>query len=240
MNDLSQYSVLTFDCYGTLIDWERGILDALLPVLQRHGISLADDQVLELFGELESALERPPYRPYREVLGAVMDGFGVRLGFVLSAAERESLAASVGDWPPFPDTVTSLEQLGRHYQLVILSNIDDDLFALSALRLRATFADVITAQQVGSYKPDPRNFRAALERIGRLDIPPERVLHVAQSLFHDIAPARQVGLATVWVNRRRGRPGFGATPEASAQPDLEVPDLRTLAELEDRAHSTPA
>jgi 2-haloacid dehalogenase len=239
MIDLSQYSALTFDCYGTLIDWERGILDASLPVLQRHGIWLADDQVLELFGELESALERPPFRPYREVLGAVMDGFGVRLGFVLSAAERESLAASVREWPPFPDTVAALEQLGRHYQLVILSNIDDDLFALSALRLRTAFAAVITAQQVGSYKPDPRNFHAALERVGRLGIPPARVLHVAQSLFHDIAPARQVGLATVWVNRRHGRPGFGATPEASAQPDLEVPDLRTLADLADRAHSTP-
>jgi len=230
MLDFNQYRVLTFDCYGTLIDWERGILNALRPVLDRHDVTLSDDEALELFGELEAEAERGPYLPYREVLTVVLAGFSERLGFTLDDDERLALADSVGDWPPFPDTVDGLRALARHYELVILSNIDDELFALSAKHLRAEFANVITAQQVGSYKPNPRNFEVALERVG---VPKERVLHVAQSLFHDIEPANAIGLTTVWVNRRHDRPGFGATPIAIAQPDLEVPDLRTLAQLVD-------
>lgn len=228
MLDFSRFEILTFDCYGTLIDWERGILAALRPVLDRHGITLPDQQVLELYGELESAAERGAYRPYRDVLAAVMGGFGSRLGFTPSPEERAALAASVGEWPPFPDTVEALQALSRRFRLVILSNIDDDLFALSARHLAVEFAAVITAQQVGSYKPDLRNFHLALAQLGTS---PDRVLHVAQSLFHDIAPAQAVGLTTVWINRRHDRPGFGATPPATARPDLEVPDLRTLAYL---------
>jgi 2-haloacid dehalogenase len=228
MLDFDRFTYLTFDCYGTLIDWERGILAALRPVLDLHGIAIADDAALELYGELESAAERGPYRAYRDLLATVMDGFGERLGFVPSADERGALAMSVGDWPPFPDTVEALRALTDRFRLVILSNIDDDLFALSARHLGVAFAAVVTAQQVGSYKPDPRNFRTLLARLGTT---PDRVLHVAQSLFHDIAPANALGLTTVWVNRRHDRPGSGATPPATARPDLEVPDLRTLARL---------
>jgi 2-haloacid dehalogenase len=228
MLDFDRFIYLTFDCYGTLIDWERGILAALRPVLDRHGIAIADDAALELYGELESAVERGPYLPYHDLLATVMEGFGERLGFVPSADERAALAASVGDWPSFPDTVDALLALADRFQLVILSNIDDDLFALSARHFGVAFAAVVTAQQVGSYKPDPRNFDALL---ARLDTAPDRVLHVAQSLFHDIAPANALGLTTVWVNRRHDRPGSGATPPATAHPDLEVPDLRTLAHL---------
>jgi 2-haloacid dehalogenase len=228
MLDFDRFTYLTFDCYGTLIDWERGILAALRPVLDCHGIAISDDAALELYGELESAVEAGPYLPYRDLLATVMDGFGERLGFVPSADERGALAVSVGDWPPFPDTVEALRALTDRFRLVILSNIDDDLFALSARHLGVTFAAVVTAQQVGSYKPDPRNFRTLLARLGTT---PDRVLHVAQSLFHDIAPANALGLTTVWVNRRHDRPGSGATPPATARPDLEVPDLRTLARL---------
>ncbi len=228
MLDFDRFTHLTFDCYGTLIDWERGILAALRPVLDRHGVTIADDDALALYGELESAAERAPYRPYRDLLVSVMDGVGERLGFVPSADERTALASSVGDWPPFSDTVEALRALSSRFRLVILSNIDDDLFALSARRLGVDFAAVITAQQVGSYKPDPRNFHALL---ARLDTAPDRVLHVAQSLFHDIAPANALGLTTVWINRRHDRPGSGATPPATARPDVEVPDLRTLAQL---------
>jgi 2-haloacid dehalogenase len=235
MLDFDRYTHLTFDCYGTLIDWERGILAALRPVLARHGLALTDDRILELYGELEAAAEAGPYRRYRAVLAAVLAGFGARLGFAPSAEEREAFAASVGQWPPFPDTVEALQALGRRYRLVVLSNVDDDLFAQSARHLATDFAAVITAQQVGSYKPDRRNFRFALARLGA---PPARVLHVAQSLFHDIAPAKELGLTAVWVNRRHDRPGFGATPAATAQPDLEVPDLRTLARLVE-ASATP-
>jgi len=231
MLDFKQYRVLTFDCYGTLIDWERGILNALQPVLKRHDITLSDDEALELYGELESDAERGPYVPYREVLTVVMTGIAERLGFTLVDDEQLTLADSVGDWPPFADTVEGLQALARHYQLVILSNIDDELFALSAPHLQVEFTHVITAQQVGSYKPNSRNFAVALERVGA---PKEQVLHVAQSLFHDIEPANAIGLTTVWVNRRHDRPGSGATPVARAQPNIEVPDLRTLAELVDR------
>lgn len=232
MLDLTAYDYLTFDCYGTLIDWERGILAALRPVLERHGQALSDDQILERFGELEAAAERGGYRRYREVLAIVMDGFAARLGFTLAPGERDTLGASVGDWPPFPDTVEALRALAARYRLVILSNVDDDLFAGSARHLQVAFTAVYTAQQIGSYKPDARNFRYALDRLG---VPTGKVLHVAQSLFHDIVPAKEVGLATVWVNRRHDRPGFGATPPAAARPDLEVPDLRTLARLADAA-----
>src|SRR6478672_2462733 len=135
MLDFDRVTHLSFDCYGTLIDWETGILAALRPVLDRHGIALPDEQALELYGELESAAEHAPYRRYHDVLATVMDGFGARLGFVPTAEERASLTASVGDWPPFPDTVEALQVLAHRFRLVILSNIDDDLFARSARHL---------------------------------------------------------------------------------------------------------
>ena len=228
MLDFNQFEYLSFDCYGTLIDWEGGIVAALRPILARHGVAASDDEILTLFGELESAAERGPYLAYREILGVTLDGIGERLGFTPMAAERSMFGVSVQHWPAFPDSAGGLRTLSEHFKLVILSNVDDDLFAYSKTRLGVEFADVITAQQVGSYKPNPRNFEVMLERLGNQ---PERVLHVAQSLFHDIAPAKGLGLTTVWVNRRHDRPGFGATPPATAQPDLEVPDLRTLAEL---------
>ena len=226
MLDFDRYEYLTFDCYGTLIDWERGILTAIHPILANHGVTISDDELLERYGDLEAEAEQGEYHTYKETLATVMDGFAQHYGFTLAPGERESLAASVANWPPFADTVEGLRGLASRYKLVILSNIDDDLFSLSAKHLQVQFAEVITAQQVGSYKPNHGHFRVALERLG---VPKERILHVAQSLFHDIVPAKEVGLTTVWVNRRHDRPGFGATPPASAQPDLEVPDLRTLA-----------
>jgi 2-haloacid dehalogenase len=218
---------LTFDCYGTLIDWERGIADALSPVLARHGRPLDDEAILERHALIESGLEAGPYLPYREILRRGLDEIGAQLGFEPTAAERDAFGASVADWPAFADAPAALGRLKTKFRLVILSNVDDDLFAASARRLGVEFDDVITAEQVGSYKPAHRNFEVAIERVG----PRERILHVAQSLFHDIAPARAVGLRTVWVNRRAGRPGSGATAPSDARPDAEVPDLRTLADL---------
>jgi 2-haloacid dehalogenase len=225
---LDSYEILSFDCYGTLIDWEAGILSSLSPVLARHGLSVPDEALLQAFGQLESAAEQAPYRTYAEVLGEVVEGLGRRFGFMPDAADRGALAASLADWPPFPDTRKALRALKSKYRLGIISNIDDDLFAGTALALGVEFDWIITARQVGSYKPSLENFRQALARFG---VPSDRVLHVAQSLFHDIAPARSLGLSTVWVNRRHGRTGSGATPPASARPDLEVPDLKTLAHL---------
>lgn len=220
------FAVLTFDCYGTLIDWETGLWAALQPILSRHGITMAPEPALELFGPLETEAERGPYQAYRAVLRTVLEGFGARLGFVPSEAELQQFAASVTAWPAFPDSAGALQALHTRYKLAIISNIDDDLFAASAQRLQVAFDWVITAQQARSYKPAAHNFQLALTRIG---LPQQQILHVAQSLYHDIAPARALGLSTVWVNRRHAKPGAGATPAAQAQPDLEVPDLHTLA-----------
>jgi 2-haloacid dehalogenase len=227
MLNFEQFEVLTFDCYGTLIDWESGLWAALSPIFANHRVTVALDSALELYGELESEAERGPYRDYKAVLRTVLEGLGSRLGFTPTPDELERFAVSVKEWPAFPDSPRALRALKTKYKLAIISNIDDDLFASSAQRLQVPFDWVITAQQVKSYKPSLNNFRVAFERLG---LPQSRILHVAQSLFHDIAPAKALGLATVWVNRRHGKAGSGATPPAQAQPDLEVPNLQSLAQ----------
>jgi 2-haloacid dehalogenase len=226
MLNFDDFEVLTFDCYGTLIDWESGIWEALRPVLAHHGIALMADQALELYGELEVEAERGSYHEYQTVLRMVLEGLGSRLGFVPTSTELQRFSESVKDWPAFPDSTGALQALKKKYKLAIISNIDDNLFAFSAQRLQTPFDWVITAQQAKSYKPSLNNFHLAFERIGS---PTTKILHVAQSLFHDIVPAKALGLSTVWVNRRHDKAGFGATPPAQAQPDLEVPDLQTLA-----------
>ncbi len=220
------FELLTFDCYGTLVDWERGLLAALRPLLAAHGAKEDEEALLARYARLEAAAESPPYRSYAEVLAAVVDGLGAELGFRPTEIERASLAASLPTWPPFPDTVGALARLHGRYPLAILSNVDDDLFAATARQLQIAFDWVVTAQQVGSYKPSPGHFLEIQRRSG---LAPARILHVAQSLFHDIATAQPLGFATVWVNRRGERPSGGATPPADARPDLEVPDLESLA-----------
>ncbi len=226
MLNFDDFEVLTFDCYGTLIDWESGICDALYPILANHRIEITTDQALELYGELESQAERGEYHEYKTVLRMVLEGIGSRLGFAPTPMELQHFSESVKDWPAFPDSARALQALKQKYKLAIISNIDDDLFAFSAQRLQTQFDWVITAQQAQSYKPSPANFRLAFERIG---LPKNKILHVAQSLFHDIVPAKALGLSTVWINRRYNKVGFGATPSAQAHPDLEVQDLQTLA-----------
>jgi len=235
MLPFDRFEALTFDCFGTLVDWERGILDALQPVVQRHGVEADPERLLHLYGAAESEIEAGPYLPYSEVLGRVMERLGGALGFTPDAVERGRLARTLPGWPLFPDTVASLATLARRYRLAIVSNVDDELFAGVARRLAVPFDAVITAQQVRSYKPAPAHFLRALKT---LRLTTERVLHVAQSRFHDIAPAQAIGFSTVWVNRRAGRAG-GATPEAGAIPDLEVPDLATLARAVTHASGAP-
>ena len=227
MLNFDNFQVLTFDCYGTLIDWESGIWEALQPSLTSHHIAVTRDEALELYGELESEAERGEYHEYRAVLQIVLEGLGARLGFEPTSIELQLFSESVKDWPAFPDSARALQALKKKYQLAIISNIDDDLFAFSAQRLQAQLDWVITAQQAKSYKPSWNNFRLAFERIG---LPRDKILHVAQSLFHDIVPANALGLSTVWINRRYNQEGSGATPPAQAQPDFEVPDLQTLAQ----------
>jgi len=218
---------MSFDCYGTLIDWETGIINALRPILVNHGIERSDEEILTVFSDVETVIQQPPYKRYRDVLAGVADEFAARWDFELTDDERASFATSVVDWPAFPDSPAGLAELAKHYDLIILSNVDDDLFAASARKLGVEFADIITAEQVGSYKPDPRNFETLLTRI---DVPKEALLHTAQSLYHDVAPANRFKLTSIWVNRRSVRPDAGAAPHQEAQPDLEVPDLATLAE----------
>ena len=228
MLDLQRFEVLTFDCYGTLIDWEAGILAALRPLLETHGVRPADEDILGLFGAIESDVQAGAFLPYAEVLRRVLERMAGRLGVALRGGERDALVESIGRWPPFPDTADALAALQGRYRLGVLSNVDDDLFARTAPHLGVEMDHVITALQVRSYKPAPAHWQRMLERTGATK---DRVLHVAQSLFHDIAPARALGFGTVWVNRRAGRAGSGATPPSAVRPDLEVPDLATLARL---------
>lgn len=228
MLDFSQFEVLTFDCYGTLIDWEQGILKSLKPVFAKHGFSLPDGDILEKYAVFESEMESGEFLTYREILQAVMECFGDVLDFTPSKQEVQNFPDTIQNWLPFPDTVAALKTLAQKYKLAIISNVDDDLFAHSAKHLGVKFDWLITAQQVGAYKPSPENFRFAFKKIG---VVPTKILHVAQSLYHDHVPAKKLGLSTVWINRRKGLPGRGATPPADAQPDLEVPDLKSLVEL---------
>lgn len=220
------FTVLTFDCYGTMIDWETGLWQALQPIFARHNVALASEPALELFGRLEAAAENGAYRDYHTVLRETLQGFGTRLGFTPTPQELQHFAASVKDWPAFADAPAALQAMQRRYKLAVISNIDDELFAFSAQRLQVNFDWAITAQQARSYKPSLHIFQRAFERLG---VPPSAILHVAQSLYHDISPANDLGVTTVWVNRRQHKPGSGATLPAQAQPDLEVPDLHTLA-----------
>lgn len=226
MMDFRQFKVLTFDCYGTLIDWETGILSALNAALAAHGRTVPAEQLLAAYSEIEPQIQSEGYMCYREVLAEVMRRLGTRFNTVFTSQEIASLADSMRDWQPYPDTVVALRRLKSRYKLAIISNIDDDLFAHSAKKLAVPFDQVITAQQVGAYKPSFRNFEVALQRIG---LPKESILHVAESAHHDIAPANALGIHSVWVNRRSVT-GKGASLAAHARPDLTVPDLKTLAD----------
>ncbi|MEH1779788.1 haloacid dehalogenase type II [Nostoc sp.] len=228
MINFNHYKALTFDCYGTLIDWENGILGVLKPLLRVHNTNLDDEQILEIFAEFEAELEKGEYIKYREVLKRVVQKFGERFSFEPTADELNSLADSIQHWLPFPDTVEALRALKQKFKLVIISNVDDDLFAFSVKHLEVEFDRIITAEQVKSYKPSLNNFRFAIERI---NLPLEQILHVAASLYHDIVTAKTLGISTVWVNRRADQNRVSPTGSAVSQPDLEVPDLKTLAAL---------
>jgi 2-haloacid dehalogenase len=226
MLDFSRFEILTFDCYGTLIDWETGILSALRRILSAHGKQIDDATVLKLYGDFEQRSEQGPFLAYREVLESVVRQFAAELRFSPTGDEVRSLPDSLSTWKPWPDTVAALRRLKPRFKLAILSNVDDDLFALTRPQLKVDFDDVITAQQARAYKPSLKLFELAL---GRIHTPAHRVLHVGQSIYHDVIPAQALGLATVWVNRPSVRPGVGAVKAADAKPDLTVTSLAELA-----------
>jgi 2-haloacid dehalogenase len=223
---LDHVEALTFDCYGTLIDWERGLLAAFRPVLAAHGIDAGDEDLLSRFARHEAAAEAGPYLRYRDVLVSVLRAIGRELVFEPTTEELARFSSSVADWPSFPDSTDALRRLQRRFRLGVITNCDDDLFAGSAQRLGVRFDWVVTAQQARSYKPNEANFELAFERI---DLPHDRIIHVAQSLYHDHVPAKRLGLTTVWIDRRGGREGFGATPPAEAIPDATFSDMRSFA-----------
>jgi 2-haloacid dehalogenase len=230
MIDFKQFEILSFDCYGTLIDWDSGILAALKPILSNHNVNLSDEQILEAYAQVEASHQSGDYLKYREVLKKLVQAFGERLNFTPIEAEAESLAESIKGWEPFPDTVEALKTLKKRYKLTIISNIDDDLFAATAKKLDVEFDWIITAEQVKSYKPSRQNFEFAIQRMG---ITPDKLLHVAQSVYHDIIPTRSMGLSSIWVNRRGEKQDTEVIDSASGKPDLEVPDLNTLVSLMD-------
>jgi 2-haloacid dehalogenase len=232
--DFGQFDVLTFDCYGTLINWEEGLLPCLHRILADHGKDkdidrnkdMDDATILQLYGDFEARAEQGEYLRYREILELVVRRFGEEFGFAPTEKDVRALSDSLPKWKPWSDTVSALRELQKRFRLSIISNIDDDLFAATRPQLEVKFDPVITAQQAQAYKPSLQIFELALSRIG---VPAHRVLHVGQSVYHDVVPAKSLGLATVWVNRPSARTGVGAVKAAEGKPDLQVSSLAELA-----------
>lgn len=231
---LTDFKALSFDCYGTLIDWESGLLAALAPLLARTGGAISTEEALTAFAELESEIEAAdPMALYPRILASVHAALAARWGVEAGDEDHRRFGASIPQWPAFPDSADALAYLARHYKLIILSNVDRKSFAGSNRKLAVTFDAIYTAEEIGSYKPAPANFEYLIERArGDLGIDASKLLHTAQSLFHDHVPARRFGLATAWIDRRREAAGWGATPPAV---DAPTPDFhfRTLGDLAD-------
>ena len=230
---LTDAEALSFDCYGTLIDWETGISRVLRRWADANGIELTDEELLTSFSDLATRAEAErPTDLYPQILSSSMRALGAQLGTPVTDDDADALGASVPDWPAFPDSAEALQRLSQRYRLIILSNVDRTSFAGSNERLGVDFTSILTAQDIGSYKPDPRNFAALDAEVARLGVPRERHLHVAQSLFHDHVPAKAAGLPTVWINRRHANPGRGATPTPTADvsPDWTFPSMTAFAD----------
>jgi 2-haloalkanoic acid dehalogenase type II len=233
---LTDFDVLTFDCYGTLIDWEAGIMAALEPLLARIGRPIPREDVLAAFARHETDQEAlTPAMPYFELLATVHARLAREWGSSPAADEARRFGASVPLWPAFADSSPALSYLKRYYKLIVLSNVDRESFRGSNARLGVTFDAVYTAQDIGSYKPDPRNFTYLLERLSEQGIARDKVLHTAQSLFHDHVPANAAGLASAWIDRRRGAQGSGATMPAQARIDFRFPGLAAMVEAHRQA-----
>jgi 2-haloacid dehalogenase len=229
---LHDFKVLTFDCYGTLIDWESGIWTALQPLLETGGLALGRDEALEAFARHESAQEAAtPALRYRELLALVHANLAKEWGVETDEALNMAFGLSVPDWPAFADSPAALDYLKRHYRLVILSNVDRASFKASNRKLGVEFDAVYTAEDIGSYKPDARNFAYLLRHLADdLGLGKKDILHTAQSLFHDHVPAIKAGLATAWIDRRQGKAGSGATLPTASPPrvDFHFPSMAAM------------
>jgi 2-haloacid dehalogenase len=232
---LRDFTTLTFDCYGTLIDWESGMLRALEPLTQRASRRLNTDEILEAHARHESMqqLQTPAMR-YSELLAVVCKRIAEEWGIAVRWKECVAYGNSVKDWPAFPDTVEALKYLKKYFKLAILSNVDNESFSASAERLQVAFDAVYTAQDVGSYKPSDRNFDYLVQKLSGLGVGKGQILHTAESLFHDHAPANKHGLASCWIDRRHDKEGFGATMNPGTMPHHDF-RFTSLAEMA-RAH----
>jgi putative hydrolase of the HAD superfamily len=229
---LTDFKVLTFDCYGTLIDWETGISEAMKPLLARAGKALTRDQVLETHARHEAAQEaETPSMPYFQLLERVHERVAGEWGVEPRAAEARAFGQSVKDWPAFVDSAAALQYLKKYYKLVILSNVDRESFKASRARLQVEFDHIYTAQDIGSYKPSLRNFEYMLEHLAAEGIRKHEILHTAESLFHDHLPANRMGLASAWIHRRDGKEGYGAThaPENMPKYDFRFTSMAAMA-----------
>ena len=228
---LSDFNALSFDCYGTLIDWESGLAEALEPLAKRSGATV--DELIEAYGPVEHAVEKEsPGLRYSELLVKVHERLSWQLEVEPEPAAAAALGQSVGEWPAFSDSAESLRYLKQHFKLIILSNVDRESFRRSNARLGVEFDHIFTAEDIGSYKPDLRNFEHMLERIGQAGIRKSQLLHTAQSLFHDHVPANRMGIASAWIDRRHDKVGSGATvlPDPMPHFDFRFTSLGAMAE----------
>ena len=233
MIDFKRYRALTFDCYGTLIDWDRGLGTWLETWARSKGSPLGASVWVRRFAALETRVQQEhPKAPYPEILARVGEELALEAGLPWSESDALAFGTSVGDWPPFPDTADALRALAERFRLVIVSNVDRGSFDRTSRHLGMIFDAVVTAEEVGAYKPDPRMFHRAFEVLAEWGITRGETLHVAQSLYHDVAPARSLGLDTVWVNRTKASGELGASHggKVSVEPDLEVTSLQELAD----------
>lgn len=230
--DFTRFKALSFDVYGTLIDWETGIWNALQPLISAGGRAIGRDEVLEAYGEVETMQEaETPSLHYRTLLAVVHARLARQWGIAVHAELHERFGGSVPDWPAFPDSREALAYLKQHYRLVVLSNVDGESFAASNRKLGVAFDAVYTAEDIGSYKPDPTNFDFLFRRLNQdLGIRQDELLHVAQSLYHDHVPAEEIELASVWIDRRFGMEGQGATKRPQNLPKVGG-HFPTLADL---------
>jgi 2-haloacid dehalogenase len=231
MAKLRDFRVLTFDCYGTLIDWETGIRAALGPWLADRGVRAAPEEILAAFAAAEAPQQAAtPDLRYPELLARVHATVAKHFGVAPDPAAAAAFGRSVAEWPAFADSPAALRYLKEHYRLVILSNVDRASFADSKRRLGVAFDAVYTAEDIGAYKPDRRNFEYLLARLAEQGVAPDQILHTAQSLYHDHVPAKRIGLATCWIHRRAGKSGHGATraPEREVRPDFRFATLGDL------------
>jgi 2-haloalkanoic acid dehalogenase type II len=232
---LTQFKILSFDCYGTLIDWESGIIEALKPLTTRVPGGLKRNEILEAHALLESTQQAcTPAMLYRDLLPIVYKRLAERWGVYVTHEECVTYGRSVRNWPAFQDSPGALQYLKKFYKLVILSNVDNESFSFSRSRLQVDFDAVITAEDVGTYKPSNRNFEYMIDRLGpglgNEPIRKEDILHTAESLFHDHKPANRLGLASCWICRRHNDEGFGATMNPGEMPRLDF-RFTSMAEL---------